>query len=202
LDVNERGGQQETTALIEAARHGHVNIVVLLCLYRAKLKIRATKHPDKPTALLMALQNRAFKVIFALLRFGADITVVDMDGYNALHWAVVRGKKSLCVIQALIKLGANVNARTNDGSTPLMLASYYGDLRIVKELLRSPDVLINLAQEGEFTALHSASQKGHALIMQMLVQHGADCFLKNSDRETSIDVALRKHLIFTKETCM
>ena len=50
------------------------------------------------------------------------MNVQDEEGKTALHYAIERCDVSCEVLSCLIKNGANVNAYSNDGYTPLMKA--------------------------------------------------------------------------------
>lgn len=55
-------------------------------------------------------------------------------GRTALHYAAAN--KELEATRRLLKLGANINAQTIGGDTPLMKATELGHFEIVKELTR------------------------------------------------------------------
>ena len=57
------------------------------------------------------------------LEDGADITATDSDGWTLLHWAA-RCNKRTDVIELLLEHGADVDAKTNDNETPLLVAIY------------------------------------------------------------------------------
>lgn len=74
-------------------------------------------------------------VAFFLLNNGAKPdTLRSSAGRTALHVAAAYyACEKLC--GALLAAGADINARTNDGATPLMLAAYSAKLRLVRFLL-------------------------------------------------------------------
>ncbi|KAL3702455.1 hypothetical protein R1sor_020477 [Riccia sorocarpa] len=55
--------------------------------------------------------------------------------------------------------------------TPLHYAAYEQQLDVVKELLQSPGLDVNLVDDRSFTALHLAVLRGHVTIVQLLLNH-------------------------------
>jgi ankyrin repeat protein len=77
------------------------------------------------------------------------------------------------VMDLLLFHGANINATTNRGWTPLMLATKRCDETCVSALIsRGADV--NHQSPDRWTALAEASSKGFTAIMTRLLQAGAD----------------------------
>jgi ankyrin repeat protein len=71
-----------------------------------------------------------------------------------------------------MSLGANVNAATDDGRTPLMMASGFGGVAVVTELLKagaSPEARL---PEG-LTAMDFAMAKGQVEVVAVLERVGA-----------------------------
>ncbi len=66
---------------------------------------------------------------------GADLDHFNIERRNALHEAVVFGHAR--IIRFLLDQGADVNVQNNDGTTPLMLAAHYSQLKCAKILLRA-----------------------------------------------------------------
>ena len=73
-----------------------------------------------------------------LLSKGADIdeknTTGSYGGYTPLFWAVLSNKEEL--VSFLVNNGANVNAASNEGKTPLSIATEAGNANII-ELLKA-----------------------------------------------------------------
>merc|ERR1712098_116170 len=59
-----------------------------------------------------------------------DVNLANDKGKTALHIAAERGRDEMC--DALLKKGANVNARRNNGYTPLTDAVFYNSTKCVK----------------------------------------------------------------------
>jgi len=80
-------------------------------------------------------------VMQASLETGEKATDVDRWGWTALHWAVYNNH--LKAAEWLLDRGAEVNVQTAQkfgacpvGATPLVLASYYGQARLVELLVK------------------------------------------------------------------
>lgn len=103
-----------------------------------------------------------------------------MEGTPLITIAARAG--SLNVLRYLISAGANVNARTPAGETPLMLAAYFYEAggffglgakheEAVRLLIASKADLENEAHS--YTALAYAAYKGHERIVRLLLERGA-----------------------------
>jgi ankyrin repeat protein len=102
---------------------------------------------------------------------------------NLLFEAADKGSVD-SVVDLLLK-GANVNAKTSDGVTPLMFASQNGHLEVVKILLfNGADV--NASPDDGATALIAATRFGHEDIMDTLIHHGALTNKRTDDSATAL----------------
>lgn len=80
--------------------------------------------------------------------------------------------KRLPIVSALISFGAEVNAKDNDGWTPLLWASWSGLPQVVEELVaKGADVSVRDAQGN--SALGLAAQRGNVAVVKMLLDKGA-----------------------------
>jgi ankyrin repeat protein len=70
-------------------------------------------------------------------------------------------------VRTLLKFGADVNAQSDAGFTPLILAACSGDTRIVHELLNSGADVRKTLRSGQ-TALGHAAEHGYNDIVELL----------------------------------
>ena len=88
---------------------------------------------------------------------------------TALHSAAMEGKTE--VVQKLITLGQDINAKDANGTTPLHGAALEGQLDTA-ELLLQKGADANLEDENGNTPLFMASFHEHAALMDLLKSHG------------------------------
>ncbi|KAL4435092.1 hypothetical protein ABPG74_003585 [Tetrahymena malaccensis] len=126
------------------------------------------------------------------------ISELDSNGWNSLHYASYLEFDDIC--RKLIIEGADVNKPTQDDWTPLQLAVFKNNLKVVKVLTDSDDLIIDqLTQRG--TALHLASAKGFIKIVQYLVlDKNANPELKHpTEAKSPFDVATKKVRFFFRQ---
>jgi len=114
--------------------------------------------------------------------------VHGLYGRTPLHVAAAAGQVDAA--QALISLGANVNAQTDAGFTALHLACRHGQTDFVEFLLQiGADVTLQ-ADQGE-TVLHLAAQHGKAELVTLLLGYAPDLYhVRNHFGQRPKDVSL------------
>jgi ankyrin repeat protein len=83
----------------------------------------------------------------------------DATGYTALHYAIRTGH--MRAVQMLVDAGADVNAQTNGGATPLHRAALWGHDEILKLLLSIRNIRIDVKDQDGQNPLHRAAENGH-----------------------------------------
>lgn len=117
------------TGLMIAAWNGDIAMMELFLSRGADLA-RANRNGEQ--ALQLAAWNGHLPAVDWLLKRGAVLNRPDRQ-WGALHYAVFGGHGDLA--RALIDVGASVNARSPNGTTPLMLAAREGSEEIAAMLL-------------------------------------------------------------------
>ncbi|MEE2968351.1 MAG: ankyrin repeat domain-containing protein [Verrucomicrobiota bacterium] len=104
---------------------------------------------------------------------------------SALAEAIKRG--DLQRTKKLIADGASINARRNDGSTPLSTASFNGRLEIAEYLIEKGARVMQTNRDGN-TPLHVAAFMCQTEITKLFLKKGAHVRKKNNRGESAIDV--------------
>ncbi len=115
-----------------------------------------------------AIKQDNAAAITQLLQRGFDPDTRDPSGIPGLYLAI--REPSLNAAQALIAWpNTNVEARTAQDESPLMMAALKGHLELVRQLIgRDADV-----NKPGWTALHYAATNGHVAVVQLLLDHHA-----------------------------
>ncbi|KAG8131188.1 hypothetical protein E2320_017946 [Naja naja] len=123
-----------------------------------------------------------------MITHGAEVTVLDGTGHNALHLAAKNNHVD-CV-KRLLQVSPNVQQRTQialekplyimqDGNTPFFLAVQNGHPEVCKYLLdHGADV--NFRDKNRRTALILACEAGNLSIAEILIRKGADIHLADA----------------------
>lgn len=110
----------------------------------------------------------------------------DMVVTTPLHEAAEAGEDFL--VRALIMMGADVNAKGEDGETPVHCAAMYGNLECLSLLLKAGANPNAQNEEGE-SPLHEAVREGDLPCMDALLKAGADVDAKDSGSHTALHIA-------------
>jgi ankyrin repeat protein len=109
------------------------------------------------------------------------------NGFTLLHDAAYWGQRD--VAEVLLKYGADVNARTKDGVTPLINAvSPKGSTELAILLVKNGADLHATANNGA-TALHNAATYGDSDLAIFLLESGADVNARANNGATPLDSA-------------
>jgi len=127
---------------------------------------------DGATALHWAAYHGDVQLAGFLLEAGADIAVANRNGSTPMWLAANQGDAAL--LEILLDSGADANEQLPLGRRPLMLAARSGVLAAVRVLLEH-GADPNASEEARgTTALMQAADQGHADVMALLIERGAD----------------------------
>jgi uncharacterized protein len=91
---------------------------------------------------------------------------------------------------ALIAHGADVNATSDDGTTPLMWAAHRGDYALVQALLKA-HAKVDVSNAYGANAMLQAAQFGDVRLIEALLNAGANVESPNPDGETALMLVAR-----------
>jgi ankyrin repeat protein len=121
------------------------------------------------------------------------VTAYSPDGFTSLHLAVFFGQTETA--RRLIDAGANVLTRTTNAldNQPIhaAVAGSRPEARLAcVEALVNAGASVNERQSGGFTALMAAAQNADTDLLRLLLAHGADPSLKDSEGRSAADIAV------------
>lgn len=149
------------------------------------------KNIDGETALFYSLKNRYYNYAFALIANGADVSLKDNNGVGPIHKAAQLGVIS--IVKILLEKGVSANSLTSYRWTPLHYAIRYGHDDVAVELLKQPEIDINIKDTKLNTPLHIAAGQGSRLVVdQLLRREGVKVNVKNRNNKTPLNLALEK----------
>lgn len=159
-----------------------------------------TKFHLEPIDLIDVVQTHDLaRVRQFLVRTPGAVKFTDGAGHTALHWACL-DPKDIEIAQLLVAQGAEVNAATKEGTTPLHFAVDHCNLSAMT-LLLDHGANPNAAVHDSIDPLKNGCTAFHLLIpgweddaqkitgIKLLLSHGAEINRQNARGETPLGVA-------------
>lgn len=114
---------------------------------------------------------------------------VSEKRFAPLHFAMRHSSSNgIQILRMLLAHGAEVEARTIIGQTPLFSAAIYDSAPAAKVLL-AHGAKVNARQDGGRTPLHWAAINGYCEVARVLIERGADVKARTRDGETPLALA-------------
>jgi len=156
--------------LLEAAYGGHLGEVEKLLSSGVPVDLA---NDIGNTALMSAVRSYRVEMAVLLIEHGADVNALTSDGQSVLHSAVggtpsQPGRQAACV-EMLLGAGADANAVTPLGHSPLMQAAWFGCSDAVKAFL-AHGVDQSLVDTQGRNAEEIARARGHEEIVRLLAK--------------------------------
>ncbi|KAJ8755738.1 hypothetical protein K2173_024282 [Erythroxylum novogranatense] len=160
------------TALHEAVRYNHIDVVKALTKENYNISYEANLEGESP--LYLAVERGYVAVIDALLKVSPSSSW-DHGGPNGrtvLHAAVLHNNTVLTE-----KLLKEVAQKSDEkGWIPLHYAAYFGNVAIVKQLLKADKSSACIPTTTEkMTAIHLAASRGNLSVMRELISSCPRC---------------------------
>ena len=198
-------GHLSQTALHLAATSGHLKAVIVLCESGAAIN---TPDFSGDTPLVGAVDAGHISIVDYLVKHGAEFNQVTDNPLSptVLHLAVRSGRFEIAKV--LLDAGADLNARSSSGYTPLMWAIEGGHPEIVSYLLDC-GAKVTVRTSFGVTPIHEVVRAGEyrkqlsndslsrdalreikLTVAKMLVAHGADASARDATGNTPLHLAV------------
>lgn len=191
VDVN-RPCLDETTAVMYAAKNGHLECVNLFINYKANLNMR-DKFGD--TAIAHAVLGRKDKCLAVLVEAGADVNLANADKCTPLMQAASCFNDCVKCLMILMESGADICRKDKDGDTAAFYAASYGNSACLKKLITFYGrKYVDTRNNRKRTPLMVAcvSRNNSASCVQVLLDSGADIQTQDGEGKTALDLAAQK----------
>ncbi|XP_051568107.1 KN motif and ankyrin repeat domain-containing protein 4-like isoform X2 [Myxocyprinus asiaticus] len=158
---------------------------VLMVLYQEWFRVSSQKYSEADTVTLY-LREVGFHTP-TLLRY--IVNLADGNGNMALHYSVSHSNFS--VVKLLLDTGlCEVDHQNKAGYTAIMLAALTAaespeDMEVAQQLLRMGNINARASQSGQ-TALMLAVSHGRTMMVQVLLDCGADVNIQDRDGSTAL----------------
>ncbi|XP_031704574.1 putative palmitoyltransferase ZDHHC13 isoform X1 [Anarrhichthys ocellatus] len=144
------------------------------------------------TPLHWAIRQGHLPMVIQLMRYGADPTVADGEGYSALHLAILF--QHMAIAAYLMAKGQEVDGPDCNGQTSLMLAAQ----KIIGPeptnfLIKNNASVSAVDKVNRNTPLHCAVLAGNVDSAHILLEAGAGVDAENIHGHTPIDLAHQVH---------
>uniref|UniRef100_A0AAV2LQM2 Uncharacterized protein n=1 Tax=Knipowitschia caucasica TaxID=637954 RepID=A0AAV2LQM2_KNICA len=139
------------------------------------------------TPLHWAVRQGHLQMVIQLMRFGADPTIADGEGYRALHLAILF--QHMAIAAYLMAKGQEVDSPDANGLTPLMLAAQKIIGPEPTHFLVRHGASVAAVDVSRNTALHCAMMSGNVDSAHVLLEAGASVDAHNSNGLSPLDLA-------------
>lgn len=154
------------------------NAILVSVLVNTDVNLTSLNSKSEPY-IFEALRYGAIDIIKLLLKHGADINEPDLNGNNIIYKFMAENqtfqkekeqKEYYNNLQAIIIMGANVNAKDSFGGITLHKAILDSDLTVIKMLLHSGADMNAIDNRGR-TILHNAIWKNNVKIFKLIYSY-------------------------------
>ncbi|XP_061670904.1 putative palmitoyltransferase ZDHHC13 isoform X1 [Syngnathoides biaculeatus] len=144
------------------------------------------------TPLHWSIRQGHLPMVIQLIRYGADPSIADGEGYRALHLAILF--QHMAIAAYLMAKGQEVDGPDCNGQTPLMLAAQ----KIIGPeptnfLIKNNASVSAVDKVNRNTPLHCAVLAGNVDAAYVLLEAGASLDLENINGHTPLELAHQVH---------
>ena len=197
-ELNRRGIEYSDSSFLASVKTGNVDVVQVFLVSGMDPD---TRDASSQTALMLAATADGADVLQVLLKGGASVRLIDDDERTALHFAA-RVPSGTSSVRLLLDYGADPNAKTRRGITPIFEAIYLVpadpevESRFLSKYIETIAVLldrgadVNVQNVDGFSPLMRAAASGNAQVVRQLIERGANVSASDSRGWTPLRYAL------------
>ena len=178
--VMETNSLKDLTAMHWACMHRQQEATSVLLEFGCDVNVRCS---DFSTPLHFSCLQGDQKTVETILNHGVEFFLPNKNNLYPIHMAIKSG--NLQTLKLLIKAGCDIHVSCNDMNV-LQMAVEECELKMV-ELLIDSGIEVNKRVHSQYSALHLASDKGYASIVEALLKKGAQVN-STASKATNVDV--------------
>ena len=167
-----------------AAQGGDTDIISLIHTHLPNID---SKTSNGYTPLMVAASHGELLAVKWFLEKGATVACEDNIGWNTLHYAAMGGDTD--IISLIHTHLPNIESKTGEGYTPLMVAALKGKLHAVKWFLEKGATVTSVKRNG-WNILHFAAHGGDPDTIDLILTHLPDIESKTADGKTPLIIAV------------
>lgn len=136
------------------------------------------------------IRTKKVAEIELMIKNGFDLKRRDVESWASIHWATEMGDERLVVL-FLDKDPLMLNMKTKEGLSPINIAAWQGNKKMVDLLLKQGAEVEDRTKWGE-VPLHHAVTFNHVAVCEVLLSAGADPFAEDNLKRSPYMLAMRK----------
>ena len=142
---------------------------------------------DNDTLVMYSLSDKNSDIYKFLIDQGANLELTNDLGETVIHSAVYSG--DIIRLRTIVSLTSTlVNKESNDGTSPLLLATALGNNEMVKELV-SCGANVNQCDMNKLYPIHIACQEGTLDLVKLFIDNKAELKVKTNAGNVPISLA-------------
>ncbi|EGR28545.1 hypothetical protein IMG5_173100 [Ichthyophthirius multifiliis] len=145
---------------------------------------------DQYTPFHIAAYKGNLKMIQKMLSYKINYLVLAKGGLNVLHLAAQGNQPQ--IIHYFVKLGMDINKKTNSGGTPLHYACFSRSEETVLYLIPNGSNINQQDNDGN-TPIHFIANQGQCPYLAIkMINKGANPYIKNNQQIDAVQIAFQK----------
>ncbi|KAL4489904.1 hypothetical protein ABPG72_010803 [Tetrahymena utriculariae] len=195
-DYEEDTGNNPLHLTVKANRYDMVDY--LLMKYEALEK--EDKNFDGDTALMLAVLY--IKVRLLVEKGNADINCKESEGFTPFMAACANGK--LEIVEYLMNKNCKIYSKNQQGQTAIHRAAFYGEVQVIRLLLKNTKLLLTSRDSRGNTCLHFAAMRLNMTCFRYILkklgnQKDNELAKKNQEGLTPVQVLIKSFNLIKKD---